>query len=158
MFLVWSFWSIPRLAGGRSLDASFWADVHVNIVSNYGVPTLSRSPSMRLYQTDHSYRKFRARRRCCTVLAIRRDDTQYHTRLVWNRVRLFNLYSTYSLSLAVSDRMLFSSYSIHKIQPSPLFRHRLSFPSASALFIYSCHGYHALHRVVPETEYHLYNP
>jgi hypothetical protein len=31
MFLVCSFWSIPSLAGGRSLDASFWADVHVNI-------------------------------------------------------------------------------------------------------------------------------
>lgn len=35
-------WSIPSLAGGRSLDASFWADVHViSLVVNYGVPTRS---------------------------------------------------------------------------------------------------------------------
>lgn len=95
MFLVWSFWSIPSLAGGWSLDASFWADVHVNIVSNYGVPTLS-TRRMRLYQTDHSYRQFRARRRRCTVLPIRRDDTHYHTRLVDICVRLVNLYSTSS--------------------------------------------------------------
>lgn len=63
---------------------------------------------MRLYQTDHSYQEIRARRRRCTVLAIRRNDTKYHTRLVVICVGMLNLHSIYSLSLAVSDRMLIS--------------------------------------------------
>lgn len=74
-----------EFGGGRPLDASFWADVHVG--------------RMRLYQTDHSYRHLKAKMGRCMVLAVRKHDTQYDTALDCDRVRLVYLYSFHGLSL-----------------------------------------------------------